>query len=75
MMRALEKEIERLQCGLLCEKEQNKSLSVEHANIKGQLQKAREQNMKLQEELDRTVEDSLAKVKILKPALLFDDDE
>lgn len=61
---SLESEIEKLHCGLMCEREHCKTLSVEHTTVKEQLQKARDQNKKFEGDLVRIMEDALAKVRL-----------
>ena len=62
VIKSLQTEVERLQCGLLCEKEQNTTLGIEQSSAKVELQKAKSENARLLDELNRLVKDSQAKV-------------
>ncbi len=61
-LKSLESEVGKLQCGLICEKEQIATLCIEQSDIRGQLQKARDQKKKLEAELDAVAQESQAKV-------------
>lgn len=67
-LKSFETEVEKLQCGLICEKEQITTLSMEQTNIKEQLQRAREQKRSLEAELDSVMEESQEKVSVVSVA-------
>lgn len=54
--------MEKLQCGLICEKEQIATLGMEQSNMQAQLHKAREQKRSLEAELGSVMEESRRKV-------------
>lgn len=62
LLKSLEAEVEKLQCGLICEKEQNTTMSIENEATKVQLQKARDQIKMLEAELDGIMDEAQAKV-------------
>ena len=59
----LEIEIEKLKCGLVCEKEQNTTLGIEQSTVKAELQKAKNENTRLLEELRKAMQESQTKVR------------
>ena len=63
-MKKLRNEIEKMQCCLLCEREQNKTLITEHEDTKAKLESVTGKNKKLQEDLDKFVSESNAKVHV-----------
>ncbi len=63
-VKRLQNEIEKMQCCLLCEREQNKTLGIEHSDTKAKLAKVTEKNKKLQEDLDTFMEESHSKVQL-----------
>ena len=63
MIKSLEGEVEKLRCGLMCEKEQNTTLGIEQSTALAELQKAKSENVKLLEELSKVVQDAQSKVR------------
>lgn len=61
-LKSFESEVEKLQCGLICEQEQIATLSMEQSNMQTQLQRAREQKRSLEAELDGVMVESRRKV-------------
>lgn len=61
-LKSFESEVEKLQCGLICEKEQIATLGMEQSTMTGQLQKARELKRSLEAELESCMEECQAKV-------------
>jgi septal ring factor EnvC (AmiA/AmiB activator) len=66
-LKSFESEIEKLQCSLICEKEQSATLGMEQTNMATQLQKAREQKRGLEAELESCIGECRAKVKLRLP--------
>ena len=61
-VKRLQNDIEKMQCCLLCEREQNKTLVIDHDDTKSKLAQVTEKNKRLQEDLDKFMEDSQSKV-------------
>lgn len=61
-LKSLESEVEKLQCSLICEKEQTATLDLEQSTLIGQLQKAKDQKRNLEAELEQCKEECHAKV-------------
>ena len=63
-IKSLEAEVEKLQCGLMCQREQNTTLGMEQNTAIVELQKAKTENARIMEELNMVIKDSQTKVRI-----------
>lgn len=62
VIKSFEAEMEKVQCGLMCEREQTTTLSIEHTTTKAKLVTVQNQSKRIQEDLDHLRRDSQAKV-------------
>lgn len=62
-IKSLETMVEKLQCGLMCEKEQNTTMGIEQSSAMTELQKAKIENVRIMEELSKIIQDSQTKVR------------
>ena len=62
LIRSLNSELEKMQCTFSCEREQNETLGIEHANVQGKLQSAREESAKLRKMVDEIKQESESNV-------------
>ena len=61
-LKSLESEVEKLQCGIICEKEQVTTMGIEHSDLRMQLQSVKEQKKQLENEMDELIQKSETKV-------------